>query len=243
MLSNIDFPIAFTIIFTGTFLVGNIAFYLGSKKNWRSSSTRKFNHFGVSLISIILFSFVPLEHTTITAIFTSLGILIIYIISANSKHSFISSIMNSNIRDRDLPNGKFFVFLPLITGQVALYFCLITMNPILVKIAFCSMGFGDGLAEPIGTRYGKHTSQVKDFLWKKQNTKSLEGSAAVLVVSLLASFSLLYIYHFEGFMLTIAISIFYALFITFIEAISPRGLDNFLIILMGSLFLSFIVIT
>ena len=95
MLSNIDFPIAFTIIFTGTFLVGNIAFYLGSKKNWRSSSTRKFNHFGVSLISIILFSFVPLEHTTITAIFTSLGILIIYIISANSKHSFISSIMNS----------------------------------------------------------------------------------------------------------------------------------------------------
>lgn len=241
MISNINFPIAFTTIFTGTFLVGNIAFYLGSKRNWRSSSTRKFNHFGVSLISIVLFSFVQLEHTTITAIFTSLGILIIYIISANSKHSFVSSIMNSNIRDRDLPNGKFFVFLPLITGQVALYFCLITMNPIFVKIAFCSMGFGDGLAEPIGTKYGKHTYQVKDLLWKKQNTKSLEGSAAVLVISFLSSFSLLYIYDFKGFIFTVAISIFYSIFVTFIEAVSPRGLDNFLIILMGSVFLSFII--
>lgn len=241
MFEKINFIIAFTVIFSGTFVVGNIANYLGRYKGWRSSSTRKFNHFGVSLISIILFSFVPLENTTSTAIFTSIGILLIYIISAKSNNSYISSIINSNIRDRDLPHGKFFVFLPLITGQFALYLSLLTLNPILVKIAFCSMGFGDGLAEPIGTKYGKNKYVVKDYLWNKENTKSIQGSLAVFFVSIIACFIFLEIYFTFSFLKILLISIFYSSFITAIEAISPRGLDNFLIIFSGSFFLTFII--
>lgn len=240
MFEKIYFTISFIVILSGTFIIGNIANYLANNKQWKSSSTRKFNHFGISFISIISFSFVPLENTTITAVFTSIGILLIYIISANSKNPYLSSIINSNIRERDIPNGKFFVFLPLITGQIALYFCLIMINPILVKIAFCSMGFGDGLAEPIGTKYGKHQYKVKDYFWNKENIKSIEGSSAVFLISLFSCFLFTYLYFNKSLIINISISLTYSSFITFIEAISPRGLDNFLIILMGSLFLSLI---
>lgn len=240
MFEKINFFIAFIVIFSGTFIIGNLSHFLGENKNWKSSSTRKFNHFGISLISIILFSFVPIENTTATAIFASVGVLIIYTISAKSNNRYVSSIIDSNVRERDMPNGKFFVFLPLITGQLALYVSLLTLNPILVKIAFCSMGFGDGLAEPIGTRYGKHQYVIKDYLWNKENTKSLQGSSAVFFVSLISCFIFLHLYFHISLIKLLLISVFYSIFVTFIEATSPRGLDNFLIILLGSIFLSLI---
>ena len=238
MLNQIHFSISIIVIFLSTFIIGNIAYFLKERKNWKSSSSRKFNHFGISLVSIIFFSFIPIADTIVTAIFTSLSILIIYIISANSNRPLVQSIIQSNIRTRDEPHGTFFVFLPLITGQIALYISLIFINPVFAKIAFCSMGFGDGLAEPIGTKFGKHKYKVKDILWKTENTKSLQGSAAVLIVSFLASIIILYVYQSFSYIQIIYLSILYSIFISFIEGISPRGLDNFLIIILGTLFLN-----
>ncbi|WP_018651334.1 hypothetical protein [Actinobacillus capsulatus] len=169
-LSNIYVENILFIVFFGAFIIGNDSFYL-KKKGVASSYTRKINHFGLSLVSIIAFSNIPLEDTTKNAILSSILILFVYMLSSISKYRWISAIMESNVRERDMPNGKFFVFLPLITGQIALYISLIYLNPVFAKIAFCSMGFSDGLAEPIGVRFGKHKYTVRDFLWKKGNTK------------------------------------------------------------------------
>lgn len=45
MFEKIYFTISFIVILSGTFIIGNIANYLANNKQWKSSSTRKFNHF------------------------------------------------------------------------------------------------------------------------------------------------------------------------------------------------------
>lgn len=235
---NIDILKCLICVFLGTFVVGNLSNFLKEKYSIKSSYARKINHFGISMVSIIVFMYIPIENTFINAIFTSILVIIVYIFSCYSKNKYIRSIIESNIRDRDQPNGKFFVFLPLITGQLALYVSLYFFNPVFAKVAFCSMGFGDGLAEPIGVRFGKHKYTVNDYIWNVENTKSLEGSFAVFLVSLISCSLMLTLYIVDlKVSYVVLISLVYATIISIVEAISPRGLDNCLIILCGVLLL------
>lgn len=234
-MQNIDIVKCLTCVFLGTFVIGNLSNFIKEKYKLQSSYARKINHFGISLVSIIVFMYIPIEHTFANAVFTSIVVIFVYTLSCYSKNKYIKSIIESNVRERDEPNGKFFVFLHLITGQLALYTSLFFFNPVFAKIAFCSMGFGDGLAEPIGVRFGKHKYVVNDRIWGVKNTKSIEGSFAVFFVSFISCCSMLALYTDLKYLYLLLISLPYAAFIALVEAISPRGLDNFLIILCGVL--------
>jgi len=106
---------------------------------------------------------------------------------------------------------------------------VITLIPQLVN------EFGDGLAEPVGLRYGKHRYKTKAIwhdgkFWNGEYYRSLEGSAMVFLVTVLAL--LFYAAEFTSPQLLIAL-ICLPILLTVAEAISPHTADGPLIGLLG----------
>lgn len=238
LFNRVDLFRSFSVIVLGTFVVGNFAWWL-RKRGMRDGFTRKINHFGLSILSVMFLFGLPEHQFVPTSIFTSFCVVAVYALSAVSGRRLIASIIGSNMRDRDGARGKFFVFLPLVSGQIATYAALALVNPLYAKIAFCSMGLGDGLAEPVGLKYGKNKYRVFDPFWNVWNTKSLQGSGAVFVVSIICCVFALVLGATVPFGEALMLGVVYATIITVAEAVAPRGMDNMLIIAIGAAFLHF----
>ena len=57
---------------------------------------------------------------------------------------------------------------------------------VLIYIAVLISGIGDGLAEPVGVRFGKRTYQTRALFTDRKYTRSIEGSACVFISGILA---------------------------------------------------------
>lgn len=94
------------------------------------------------------------------------------------------------------------------------------VNPWLGALGIMAMGWGDGFAALIGTKWGRHK-----FTFMNSN-KSLEGSLTMFIAALLPLFFLIIL----GFALAplpaLAIAALLALIGTIVEALTPWGLDN-----------------
>lgn len=83
-------------------------------------------------------------------------------------------------RPTDAPRRTLFILVPLVTTAVG----GITANLLFPKMAFVGYlvcGWGDAVAEPVGTRWGRRRYTVPSLAGVPA-TRSLEGSAAVLLV-------------------------------------------------------------
>lgn len=110
---------------------------------------------------------------------------------------------------------------------------VITLIPQLVN------EFGDGLAEPVGLRFGKHRYKTKAIwhdgkFWNGEYYRSLEGSAMVFLVTVLTL--LFYASEFSSPQLLLSL-ICLPILLTVAEAISPHTADGPLIGLLGCTFL------
>jgi phytol kinase len=126
-------------------------------------------------------------------------------------------------RVSDRPNRTYYVVVPyiatLIGGVVSNY-----LFGSLAIIGYLVGGIGDAAGEPVGTKWGKHRYQLS---WLGAGTKSFEGSAGVLLASLLVLFVGIAAnpaFQFGWHSLAAVAGI--ALICTFIEAAAPRGWDN-----------------
>lgn len=104
-------------------------------------------------------------------------------------------------------------------------------------------GLGDGLAEPVGIKFGKHKYKTRALyydgkFWNGEFTRSYEGSSVVFLVSMM-SLGIFY-YIFTIWQLVIAF-IFIPIIMTLTEAYSPRTWDNPFLSLVGSLLLLSII--
>lgn len=125
---------------------------------------------------------------------------------------------------------RFLIYMPFIA---------IVDNKIITLIPQLVNEFGDGLAEPVGLRFGKHRYKTKAIwhdgkFWNGEYHRSLEGSAMVFLVTVLAL--LWYSAYFTMPQLTIAL-ICLPILMTVAEAISPHTADGPLIGLLGCSFL------
>ncbi|MEM8810528.1 MAG: hypothetical protein AAGF01_31340, partial [Cyanobacteria bacterium P01_G01_bin.38] len=100
------------------------------------------------------------------------------------------------------------------------------------RIAVLVVGIADGVAEPIGRRYGRHRYRVLS-IWGTSSFRSLEGSMAVwgttLAVILCCSARAA-----AGYSSWVAAALLTASFVSVVEAISPRGCDNFTLLLAAA---------
>ena len=82
---------------------------------------------------------------------------------------------------------------------------------------------GDGLAEPVGVRFGKYEYQTKALFTNKTYVRTLEGSACVLITGFIVIAM-----HFEFFTMTqfILSMLFVPIIMTLTEAYSPHTWDT-----------------
>jgi dolichol kinase len=199
-------------------------------KGIRVNYTRKINHFALFFVPVFLRSVFPHEPSFLRFIFGCvLGtfILFIYIKPIRDRLPLIATMFLSFDRPEDRPNTLWWLFTQILAGYMVLVpaVILFVQNdlagiiwiPLLINI------FGDGLAEPVGIRFGRHTYRTYAFFSKKKYVRSLEGSACVL----LASIFIVIVFHasFTPIQFILAL-IFLPLLMTFVEAFSPHTWDT-----------------
>ncbi len=128
-------------------------------------------------------------------------------------------------REKDAPHRTFFILVPYFTTLFGGLVSNILFGPVALA-GYLVTGLGDAIGEPAGTMFGKHHYRVRS-LSSVPATRSLEGSAAVFIMSLLA----LAIAAWVSPQISLAKFGILKLFViagasTLAEAISPHGWDN-----------------
>jgi hypothetical protein len=133
----------------------------------------------------------------------------------------------ANTRRTDAPHEAFYFWSSWVIsagGLLGIYFLF--RDVVVTRTAALLVGIGDGIAEPIGRRIGRHKYRVRSLTGTA--VRSLEGSAAMFVgclAVLIACFG-------SG---AIAAAVLLALLLTVVEAVSPHGLDNLTIPVVAAL--------
>ena len=100
-------------------------------------------------------------------------------------------------------------------------------------IGYISAGWGDAVGEPVGTRWGKHKYQIPTFTGIKA-FRSLEGSFAVFLASLIGCIIFFYFGFDFPFMVLISTSLIISLITMLVEAVTFHSLDNLTIQVISS---------
>lgn len=140
-------------------------------------------------------------------------------------------------RDKDRPHRSLFIVVPLITTAVGGLLSALFAGPYAV-VGYLAAGWGDAVGEPVGARWGRHPYRVPSLAGVSA-TRTLEGSAAVFVVSSLASGVALA-------SIGMAAAAWWAgplcgAVATGVEAVSNHGLDNLTVQLVPSLVALFLL--
>ena len=193
--------------------------FLKMRRNWKTGYTRKVFHF-------LIFGSVVVVHwiwgTSGVCLFGSMTTLVIaYALIRGSGHFMYEAMA----REKDEPRRTHYVVVPyfatLIGGLISNIFF-----PHTVVFGYLVAGLGDAIAEPVGTRFGKHTYRVP-AIHGVRSVRSLEGSSSVLIVSVLVLIACLAFspqFVLSGKSLFIVVLI--AMISTLVEAVSPHGWDN-----------------
>jgi len=128
-------------------------------------------------------------------------------------------------REKDAPKRTYYIVIPYFATLIGGLLSNI-LFPSTAVFGYLVTGLGDAVAEPVGTRFGKHEYKVPAISGVSA-IRSLEGSFAVFIVSVLAltiCFALSHQLEMSGRALLIVVLI--SFISTLVEAISPHGWDN-----------------
>jgi phytol kinase len=128
-------------------------------------------------------------------------------------------------RPKDAPHRTLFVVVPYLATLLGGLASNLAFGPAAVA-GYLVTGLGDAIGEPVGTMFGRHTYQVRS-LSSVPATRSLEGSAAVFIMSAVA----LALASAVSPQITLAGSgvakvLVIAAASAAVEAVSPHGWDN-----------------
>lgn len=224
------------------FLIGTLVL----KKNLLVNYSRKMMHFMGFFTPIILELMIKTKQVYTAEAFV-LGLIIylitmlIYIKPIREKSWIISRMFMSFDRPEDRPHTLLWLLTQMAAGYLVMApsflifqskgYMNISVIPILIN------AIGDGLAEPIGVKFGKHKYQVKALFSKKKYVRTLEGSACVFITSVLILLMFKSSFTINQFYAILAIL---PLVSTLAEAYSPHTWDTPLIFLVGFVSLNYV---
>jgi phytol kinase len=149
------------------------------------------------------------------------GLIIIYVIYLGAGNIFYEGIA----REQDRPHRSFYIGVPFLSTALGGLFNSFIFGQFAI-IGYLVAGWGDAVGEPVGVRFGKHKYNVPT-LQKVKCQRSLEGSFAVMLMSIVAVFIGLWLIGNYSISTMIIAAIIASIVTTIIEASSPHGLDNF----------------
>lgn len=216
----------FPISILWSFLSLYIAAFCKNNLNWKTGYTRKLFHLFIFITAFFYQKYFALQGVFILG--WSVTIVLIYACAKGNGNIYFEALA----RENDAPHRTKYIvysYLATFTGGVLsnLFFGKFAVFGYLIT------GIADAIAEPIGTRFGKHQYRVFSFDKNKTAHRSLEGSLAVFVSTYLIYLSALYFSQ-TVLPITFLIVLVMAVICTVVEAISPRGFDNLLLQIAGS---------
>lgn len=223
------------ILYGVQYCTGLLVKHKGMKVNY----TRKINHFVLFFVPAFIDRGFAIEDSLELFALGGIGAVLslaIYMKPIRQRVSFIDTMFKSFDRPEDRPNTLLWLSTQVAAGQLA----IISMTSLfvyydlahLIFIPILINGIGDGLAEPVGVRFGKHPYQTHALFTRKKYIRTIEGSACVFFTTL----AVLILFHgyFEPVQLIAALIILPPL-MTLTEAISPHTWDNPFLFLVGYL--------
>ncbi len=197
-----------------------VAGWLKKERGWRTGYTRKVFHFLVFLTAAIVQAKLSLTGTIVFGIATSL---VIFLALLKGGGDILYEAM---AREKDAPKRTYYIISPYIATLAGGILSNILFTLPGASIGYLATGFGDAVGEPVGTRFGKHKYQVPS-LTKVKSYRSIEGSVAVFVASVIAvGIGLILLKQpFSGIVILKLLVV--AIAVALVEALSPHGWDNF----------------
>jgi phytol kinase len=227
--------IKLTILLLVQYASGSLVFYKGVKVNY----TRKINHFALFFIPMFIDNIIPVQPSIellIIGSFVAVASLIIYIKPIRTNSRLIQRMFLSFDRPEDRPNTLLWLSTQIIVGYLILvpiiiYFITIGYRD-LIFIPILVNGIGDGLAEPVGVRFGRLKYKTYALFSKIKYERTIEGSACVFFTSIIVI-----IFFQSGFTSSefICALIVFPIVMTLAEAFAPHTWDTPFLFLFGYL--------
>jgi phytol kinase len=221
------------VFFLAAWLLGLWVLRSGIRVNY----TRKIQHFMVFFFPMVLASYIPFKPSLLTVVGSGLvflASLVPFSTPFRSRSTFLATAFASFDRPEDRPFTLLWLSTQLLVTYVVLVLVIVWLERydkgILIYITVLVAGIGDGLAEPVGVRFGRHTYRTQALFTERVYTRSLEGSACVLASGFLAVWLLRG--HLDGTQLILALAII-PLAMTLAEAWSPHTWDGPALYLVG----------
>lgn len=221
------------------YLSGYVLGLLVIKRGIRVNYTRKIFHFILFFFPLFLASLIPFQASLATVLLS--GVLFVTAIFTLSeplrrRSRFLQTVFVSFDRPEDRPFTLLWLTTQVLTTYIVLVAVLFWLNvyekAVLIYITVLVAGVGDGLAEPVGVRFGYHQYRVKALFTDRVYTRSLEGSACVLLSGVLAVWLLQA--HLTSLERALAL-ILIPPAMTLAEALSPHTWDGPFLYLAGGL--------
>ena len=224
-----------------TFLIAYLSGLLVKYKHVKVNYTRKIDHLCLFFIPALL-DYLFLHNITIPASFIIisrglfvLSTFIIFIKPVRSRVSIIATAFSSFDRPEDRPNTLLWYTSQIIIGYLILVPVIAVYDRFhmlpLLSIPMFIIVFGDGLAEPIGIRFGKHKYSAYSIFPIKKYVRTLEGSLTVFITGVIILFMFMHSFsHIQFLIALVAVPIA----MTLAEAFSPHTWDDPLMVIIGS---------
>ena len=225
--------IQMAILILVAYASGSLVYHKGVKVNY----TRKINHFALFFVPMFLDKIIPAELSIGSIILGSLlavSSLAIYIRPIRNKSRIIERMFLSFDRPEDRPNTLLWLSTQIIFGYLILIPNIIFFISIgygdLILIPILVNGIGDGLAEPVGVRFGRLKYKTYSLFSKIKYERTVEGSACVFFTS----FIVILFFHssFTSAEFFSALIIF-PIVMTLAEAFAPHTWDTPFLFLFG----------
>ena len=200
-------------------------------KDVRVNYTRKVIHISYflwpQLLDILLIKYEKNKFTEFWNVLIILCLLLVLSEHVRKKISIIDMMFKAVDRPEDRPYTLIWFSSQIISTLIivipfSVYFSRI--NKIgLIFIPILINGLADGLAEPVGIRFGKHKYKTRACLSSREYERSYEGSACVFIVStiiILAYYTYMSTYQY------IFCTLLIPIITTFTEAYSPHTWDS-----------------
>ena len=162
---------------------------------------------------------------------------LLFIEPIRQRVPILDTLFYSFDRPEDRPHTVRLAF----TQQIAMYIVLIALAFLyqhsgisldLLAAPLLITAFGDGLAEPVGVRFGENKYEVTALFTTKTYTRSYEGSSMVLLATIFTLIALRDLFSINQILILL---IYMPFKMTVIEAYAPHTWDNPFLYLVGGL--------
>ena len=144
------------------------------RRDVRVAYTRKIFHFGIFSVAAGVHGVWGLPGTN--AYGAAVALLVLWAVARGDGQPFYEALA----RESDRPRRSLFIVVPLVTTAVGGLASALLAGPF-ASVGYLVAGWGDAVAEPVGSRWGRHPYRVPSFAGVPAE-RTLEGSAAVFVV-------------------------------------------------------------